>query len=204
GLLFAVGGIHFKQVGPVQFAIGRSLNVVQEIQVRNTRVVPTKEDVQGGTFGEKNILKYSLICFHGFLNQAVAKDVGLTEQDIKDMMEAMWYGTNNLSTTSKYGQISRLLVRVIYNEDRAYIGDLDKTLRLNKTSDLEDISQAGLDISAFLTLLENNMKVIRKVQYAVKDDLTVVMEGKEINADVMIKDWSSRSGVAVENLFPRD
>ncbi|MEM0118751.1 MAG: type I-B CRISPR-associated protein Cas7/Csh2 [Conexivisphaerales archaeon] len=204
GLLFAVGGIHFKQVGPVQFAIGRSLNVVQEIQVRNTRVVPTKEDVQGGTFGEKNILKYSLICFHGFLNQAVAKDVGLTEQDIKDMMEAMWYGTNNLSTTSKYGQISRLLVRVIYNEDRAYIGDLDKTLRLNKTSDLEDISQAGLDISAFLTLLENNRKVIRKVQYAVKDDLTVVMEGKEINADVMIKDWSSRSGVAVENLFPRD
>ncbi len=204
GLLFTVTGINFKQTGPVQFAIGQSLNIVQEIKVRNTRIVPTKEDAKGGTFGEKNVLKYSLICFHGFLNQVVAKDVGLTEQDVKDMMEAMWYGTSNLSTTSKYGQISRLLVRVIHDEDRAYIGDLDRTLKLNKTSDLEDISHAGLDISALLALLENNKDIISKVQYAVKEDLKVVKDANEVNAGAMIRDWSSKSGIAVENLFPRD
>jgi hypothetical protein len=93
---------------------------------------------------------------------------------------------------------------VIYKEDRAYIGDLDRTLRLNKTDDLEDISQAGLDISVLLTLLENNNKVISKVQYAVKDDLKVVKEGSEVNAGAMITDWSNKSGIAVENLFPRD
>jgi CRISPR-associated protein Csh2 len=204
GLMFAVSEIHFKQVGPVQFAIGYSLNTVQEIKIRNTRVVPTQEDVKGGTFGEKNVLKYSLICFHGFLNQAVAKDVGLTEQDVKDMMYAMWYGTNDLSTTSKYGQISRLLIRVIYKEDRAYIGDLDRTLRLNKTTDLEDISQAGLDISGLLALLENNKKVISKIQYAVKDDLKVVKNGNEVNAGAVITDWSGKSGISVENLCPRN
>lgn len=203
GLLFAAEGINFKQVGPVQFAIGQSLNTVQEIKVRNTRVVPTKEDAKGGTFGEKNVLKYSLICFHGFLNQAVAKDVNLTEQDVSDMMEAMWYGTSNLSTTSKYGQIPRLLIRAIYNEDRAYIGDLDRTLKLNKTSDLEDISQAGLDISALFKLLEKNKEVISKVQYAAKDDLVVVKEGKEVNALAMIAEWARDSGIAIENLSER-
>jgi CRISPR-associated protein Csh2 len=203
GLLFAAEGINFKRVGPVQFAIGQSLNTVQEIKVRNTRVVPTKEDAKGGTFGEKNVLKYSLICFHGFLNQAVAKDVNLTEQDIMDMMEAMWYGTNNLSTTSKYGQISRLLIRAIYKEDRAYIGDLDRTLKLNKAADLVDISQVGLDISALLKLLEKNKEVISKIQYAVKDDLVVVKEGKEINAFAMMAEWARDSGIAIENLLER-
>ena len=204
GLLFTATGITFKQVGPVQFAIGQSLNTVQEIKVRNTRIVPTKDNAQSGTFGEKNVLKYSLICFHGFLNQAVAKDAGLTEQDVEDMMNAMWYGTSDLSTTSKYGQVSRLLVRVVYNDDRAYIGDLDRALKLSKTSDLEDITEAGLDISALLTLLESNEGDISRVQYAVKEDLRVAKGASEANAGAMIREWSTKSGIAVERLFQRN
>lgn len=44
GILFAVGDVHFKQVGPVQFAIGQSLNSpVEELPIRMTRVGPFEQ-----------------------------------------------------------------------------------------------------------------------------------------------------------------
>jgi CRISPR-associated protein Csh2 len=102
GLLFAVKGVTFKSIGPVQFSIGQSLNKVQDILIRNTRVVPTKEGAESGTFGEKTVLKYSLLAFHGFLNQHAARQLNLTDTDINKMMLAMWHGTNDLSTSSKF------------------------------------------------------------------------------------------------------
>jgi CRISPR-associated protein Csh2 len=33
GILFAVGDLHFKQIGPVQFSIGQSLNKAEEILI---------------------------------------------------------------------------------------------------------------------------------------------------------------------------
>ncbi len=95
GILFAVGNIHFKQIGPVQFSIGQSLNEpVEEITVRMTRIVPNtrKEDEEGesrrsesGTFGEKAMVRYSFLPFHGFVNNNVSEEVNLTEKDIMDV-----------------------------------------------------------------------------------------------------------------------
>jgi CRISPR-associated protein Csh2 len=168
GLMFLVSGIHFKKLGPVQFSIGRSLNKVQEIFIRNTRVVPTKEEgARSGTFGEKAILKYSLILFHGFLNQIAARvdRFHLTENDVMKMMTAMWHGTTELSTSSKYGQISRFLLRVIYSNENGYIGDLDNGITLvnNNDENIEDISQAKLDVSKLFSILEQHRKLIKKI-----------------------------------------
>ena len=117
-----MGNLHFKQIGPVQFSIGQSLNKVEEISVRMTRVVPTRAGAKAGTFGEKNIVRYSFIEFHGFVNNNVAREVDLSEEDVKNMLVAMWKGTNSLSTSSKFGQQSRLLIKVNYKEDGYVFG----------------------------------------------------------------------------------
>jgi CRISPR-associated protein Csh2 len=176
GLLFAVSGMHFKQVGPVQFAIGKSLNKVSELSIRMTRVVPTRDEAKAGTFGEKSILRYSFIVFHGFLNDIVAKQVSLTEIDVTKMMKALWFGTDELSTTSKFGQRSRLLLRVNYSKPSAYIGDLDRFINLEKANEtdlskLEDVSQCYLNIQPLLSVLSANKEKIASIQYAASNQL---------------------------------
>ena len=201
GVLFAVKGVTFKRVGPIQFAIGQSLNPVEEISVRMSRIVPTKEEAQAGTFGEKFILRYSFIVFHGFLNDAAARD-SLTEDDVSLMLKAMWHGTNNLSTTSKYGQQSRLLLRLRYKEPLAYIGDLDRRLKLLPApgfsdTDLikvEDLSQIVLDTSALNSTIESNSSILSNIDYWESPEL-VCKNGSTIGkfSEVCTKKVSSSS-----------
>jgi len=170
----------FKKLGPVQFAIGQSLNKVQEMLIRNTRVVPTLErGARSGTFGEKSILKYSLIVFHGFLNQLTAKlnidDYPLTENDVNKMMLAMWHGTNELNTSSKFGQVSRFLLRIIYSDPHGYIGDLDQKVILTNSNDenIANLSEADIDVGKLISTLTAHRKIIKKIQYACNDSMIV-------------------------------
>jgi CRISPR-associated protein Csh2 len=204
GLMFLVKGNHFKTLGPVQFSIGQSLNKVQEILVRNVRVVPTKKDAKSGTFGEKSILKYSLIVFHGFLNQIAARqDSKLSEKDIQNMMLAMWHGTNNLSTSSKYGQVSRFLLRIIYSDENAYIGDIDRELCLANADveNIEDISHADIEVSKlFATLTDNKIK-IKEIEFACHHRLDVRLNnGKESLKDAL-ENWAKDEGVPIRNIL---
>lgn len=171
GLLFAVEKIHFKQIGPVQFSIGQSLNIVDEIPIRMTRVVPTRQDAKGGGFGEKYVVRYSFIGFHGFINNFVAAETELTEDDIKMMLEALWRGTTTLSTTSKYGQQSRILLKINY-KNQGYIGDLDLKLALKPQSEpLENISQVVLDLNNLFDTLYNNSDIIESIEYESSSEL---------------------------------
>jgi CRISPR-associated protein Csh2 len=207
GLLFAVESMHFKQVGPVQFAIGRSLNKVHELTIRMTRVVPTREEAKAGTFGEKSVLRYSFIVFHGFLNDQVAKQVQLSEDDAQKMMKAMWVGTDELSTTSKFGQRSRLLLRVNYSKPFAYIGDLDRYLGLEKASGnvdldkLEDVSQCLLNVKNLFSVLEENKDCISSIEHASSDELRCTSGEKTDTFEKLFKEWSTKSGAKTTNLF---
>ena len=165
--------LQFKKLGPIQFAIGQSLNKVQEMLIRHTRVVPTLErGARSGTFGEKSILKYSLIVFHGFLNQLTAKlnmdDFPLTENDVNKMMLAMWHGTNELNTSSKFGQVSRFLLRIIYSDPHGYIGDLDQKVILTNSNNenITNLSEADIDVGKLISSLTTHKNIIKKIQYA--------------------------------------
>lgn len=204
GLLFAVKDHHFKQTGPLQFAIGQSLNSVEEITLRMTRVVPTKEEAKAGTFGEKSLLRYSFIAFHGFLNDYVARDVDLSEEDVSDMMKAMWFGTTDLSTTSKYGQQSRLLLRVKYKDQHAYIGDLDRMIALETTIDqpkLEEISQLTLNVSELLKVLSDKRSLLKEIQWACHDDLRCKRNDASESFGKLMDAWAKETNVTVVNLL---
>ena len=221
GIMFVVGkenfksnkevkaGLSFKQVGPVQFAIGQSLNTMKEdtdiIRIGMTLLVPnTKNEAgisKGGSFGEKWIVRYAFIQHHGFVNNNIAKDVNLTERDVNAMLTAMWNGTDMLATTSKFGQKSRLLVKVNYKAN-GYIGDLDLMTRLeyNKVETLEDITQLTLNLDGLLDILKNNKDIIDNVEFQYNPVLTCRYYDKVGTFDKIIKDWSKDSEITMSKL----
>ena len=216
GILFAVGGINFKQEGPVQFAIGQSLNNNIEVQrIGMMSLVPNTENKEGlslgGSFGEKYIVRYAFIQFHGFVNNNVAKQehVDLKEEDVKKMLNAMWKGTDNLSTSSKFGQKSRLLVKVNY-KDNGYIGDLDLMCKIEQKDKelLEDITQVTLNVENLLNLIEKNQDIIESVEY----EYNPILQCKHLNPrnnpnlpdtddfEQIITKWSEHSGIQISKL----
>lgn len=213
GLLFAVTDFHFKQTGPVQFGIGQSLHRVEEIPLRMTRIVPTREEAKAGAFGEKSILRYSFIAFHGFLNNYVAAEAGLSEEDVASMMKAMWFGTTDLSTTSKYGQTSRLLLRVKYKNPLSYIGDLDRRVSLVSSQgsleekELEDISQVILNVKGLFEAFKKNREELSELEWACDDalqctyvktgpfltQLSELLEETKMKATDLLEGWKTDS-----------
>ncbi len=208
GILFAVGGVNFKQSGPVQFGIGQSLNSLKSdtdiIRVGMTSLVPNteKEGVsKGGSFGEKYIVRYAFVQFHGFVNNNVAKEVDLKEADVMTMLTAMWQGTDALTTTSKFGQKSRLLVKVNY-KDNGYIGDLDLMTKLErkeqKEEPLENINQVKLDVHDLLDIIEKNAEIIESVEYEYNPMLQC--NGDSGDFEKLITQWASDFKIPVERL----
>ena len=81
--------------GPVQFRIGRSLHKVEMKHIKGTGAFASKAGATQKTFREADILPYSLISFYGIINENAAKDTGLSEEDIKLLLDGMWNGTKN-------------------------------------------------------------------------------------------------------------
>ena len=199
GLLFSVADIHFKKTGAVQFSIGQSLHKVVEIPIRLVRVVPTKKDAKAGGMGERFVVRYSFIEFHGFVNNNVAREVKLSEEDVRKMLSAMWRGTNSLSTSSKYGQQSRLLIKVNYR-DQGYIGDLDLKCKIEDQEEvLENIHQFKLNIQDLLDLLNANKDIIENIEYEASDRLAC-KNGTADTFDEIIKKWSTKSKIKTTKL----
>ena len=203
GILFTVEDVHFKQVGPVQFAIGQSLNPVKEMPIRMTRIVPTKKGAEAGTFGEKFVVRYSFIEFHGFVNNNVAKEVDLTEEDVTNMLTAMWRGTTSLSTSSKYGQQSRLLIKINYKNE-GYIGDLDLKSTLESSveplENLENILQMNLDVTSLLSTIKYNKDLVESIEYEYNPDLSCSIDTKKGNFEEIIKSWAQESRIKISKL----
>jgi len=172
--------------GPVQFKFGRSLHKVDLTYIKGTTVMPSATGKTQGTFTEKYILPYSLISFYGIVNENLAKvqNIPLTEEDIYYMLEGIWHGTKNLTTGTKFGQVPRLLLQIIYKENTYfYIGELDKRIKL--VSEIEDekirdISQIKIDISDLLKVIEENRNMIEKIKYKVDERLSLLMNNNEV------------------------
>jgi CRISPR-associated protein Csh2 len=226
GILFTVPEIHFKQIGPVQFSIGQSINEIEnDIEIRMTRIVPntrkeaSRERIQStinvgdeseellkgaesGTFGEKYVVRYSFIEFHGFVNNNVATETNLTEQDVEDMITAMWKGTDSLSTSSKFGQKSRLLIKVNY-QDNGYIGDLDRKCEIevqDQSGPLSDISQMSLNIDRLYDLLEKNSEIIESIEYYCNSELTCKYDKNEQPFSDALQAWHDKTHVPISKL----
>lgn len=211
GILFAIGKINFKQIGPVQFGIGQSLNTLKGdtdiIRIGMTSLVPNTKDEatglsKGGSFGEKYIVRYALMQFHGFVNNNKANEVSLTESDVNTMLTATWNGTDALTTTSKFGQQSRLILKVNY-KDNGYIGDLDLMTKLeqnNKDHTLENITQIQLNLDKLLEVLESNTNIIESIEYEYNPMLLCTQNGGQGDFEKIITEWSKDSKIPIDRI----
>lgn len=166
--------------GPVQFKMGRSLHPVVMKHIQGTGAFASREGAKQATFREEDILYYSLIAFHGIINPAAAKDSQASENDVKLLIEAMWEGTKNLISRSKFGQMPRLLLKINYNSPRFFIGDLDRQVSIETDTPFEklrDISELQLDVSALKETLKLHKGNISSLEYVVDSRLNLFADG---------------------------
>lgn len=169
--------------GPVQFQMGRSLHSVEMKHIKGTGAFASGSNKSKKTFREEYILPYSLICFYGLINENAAQHTGLTEEDVKLLLEGMWNGTKNLISRSKIGQVPRLLLKVNYSEKNFYTGELKEYIKLKSDvmdEKIRDISDIKLDITELVNILEQNKGKIDSVQYLVDERVNISKDGKEI------------------------
>jgi len=181
--------------GPVQFKFGRSLNKVEIKHIKGTGAFASSAGKQQKTFREEYVLPYSLINFYGVINENAAKKTKMTEEDATLLIDAIWNGTKNLITRSKFGQMPRVLIKIKYNDENYFIGDLDKKIKIEHDFEddkkLRDIQEMKLDISDLINLLKSNKDKIESISMKL-DPLAVFKVGKtEIKGEELIDSLSS-------------
>jgi CRISPR-associated protein Csh2 len=152
-----------------------------------------------GTFTERYILPYSLIAFYGIVNENAAENqkMKLTEEDISLMLEGIWNGTKNLISGSKFGQMPRLLMQVLYKGgSNFYIGELDKRISLNSTKpseEIRNISEVKVDITNLIKALSGHKDKIEKIRLKVDDRITFAKDGQDIEIKNALSDFKVES-----------
>ena len=178
GATTAIKGKTITWTGPVQFKYGRSLHCVDgPVLIKGTTVMPSKEGKKQGTFREEWIVPYALIAFYGVANEYAARTTQLTEEDLALMQEAMWKGTKDLIMRSKFGQMPRLLLRLVYKEgEDFYLGELDKLVSWHpqeglREEQVRDVTQGTLRVEDLLKAIEKHKDKIERAEIAVHERL---------------------------------
>lgn len=181
-------GKAFSITGPVQFKFGRSVHKVGLAYVKGTTVMPSGKGKEQGTFTERYILPYSLIVFYGIVNEnaAINQSIPLSQEDVDLMVEAIWNGTKNLISGSKFGQIPRLLIRVEYKEPNYYLGELDKRIKFisdKKDEEIRDITEGVVDITELVDSIKDQTKAINCIYYKVDERIKLQYNGSSVHID---------------------
>jgi CRISPR-associated protein Csh2 len=130
-------GAGVQLTGAVQFNPGQSLHAAEIVEVSGTGGFASSEKAKQKTFRREFFVPYALIGFYGVINEAAAKETGLTEQDVNLLMEAMWNGTLFLHSRSKAFHHPRLLLRFDYKDQRQS-GYLLEDVKLSPVSGKEE------------------------------------------------------------------
>lgn len=125
GATLAVEDVNIGQTGPTQFKMGRSFHEVDTRYIQQSVTLPSEQEAEQGTFADRYDLPYSLIRFHGIVNENNAAETGLSYADLYYLAEGLWKGTRSLITHSKMEHMPQLLLFVEYNEDNFHIGGLN-------------------------------------------------------------------------------
>lgn len=195
GATTAVQDKRMVLTGPVQFKYGRSLHRVNLTFVKGTTVMPSQEGKKQGTFTERYILPYSLIAFYGVVNETAAatQDITLTEEDINLMMEAIWHGTKNLISGSKFGQMPRFLLQVIYKEGQNfYLGELDKRIALRSEKpdeEIRNISEVKIDVTKLVKDLSACKDRIAEIRLKVDEQVSFIINDKDVQPTDVLEEF---------------
>jgi len=179
---------HTQFTGPVQFALlNPSLNEVNLRMHQNTTHFMSKDTNTQGSIGTTTLVPYSLVQIHGWVNPKVAEKTGMTEDDLKEMYEGLWYGTSGDGSShsrSKIGQNSVLLLEIEYTQNNQKIYGVDRLIELKPKDDkkgeqLRSMDDYELDFSKLITVAATEK--VSKVKYYTEIEVlkTVLSSNKE-------------------------
>ncbi|MBD3372162.1 MAG: type I-B CRISPR-associated protein Cas7/Csh2 [Candidatus Coatesbacteria bacterium] len=177
--------------GPVQFKIGRSLHPVELRFIRGTGAFASGSTSKQRTFRDEYILPYSLVAFHGIVNQVSGrfsdyyKKVAdnLKKEDIDLLLEGIWHGTGNLISRSKMGQLPRLLLKLDYKDEHLFIGDLDHLVELDAGEkppvEVRSPEDYTVKLDRLVELVQGRFgSKIDKLRYAHDDRVILTLNGE--------------------------
>ena len=193
GATIAIKNSTYTWTGPVQFKMGYSLHPVEVIYLEGNTVMPSGEGKGQGTFRSEHVVRYSLIVFYGIANENSAEETGLTDDDLDYMFRAMWYGTKNLITRSKVGQMPRLLLDVEWKGGNWHLGELDKYVKAEVLRTPTDLADLKLSFKPLIDILNLNFDKIYRLRYALDPRFTEIHGNpfEELKGNVRIEcfDW---------------
>ncbi len=156
GSAFAVDGFNKAYTGPIQLNWGYSLN---KVHLMESDTISSIMNDDNSTFGKDYRVKYSLIAFHGTINQAAAAKTGLTETDVQDFRDAIWQSLSANPTRSKLNQYPKLYLEIVYNDGHynGHFGDLRGLIKAKeadgkKSEEVRSLNDLTLDLSALIEL----------------------------------------------------
>lgn len=163
--------------GAIQFKMSKSLNQTEINYIKGTGAFAASEGKKNKTFREEYVLPYAIFATYGIINGFMSKKTKLTEEDVKKVINSLWYGTKNLISRSKFGQLPRFLLKITYSEDGCYIGALDNLVKLKTDKPLESeirsIEDYSIDISKLLQEIEKYQDKIEKIEYLIDDQILI-------------------------------
>jgi CRISPR-associated protein Csh2 len=139
GATLAVEDVNIGQTGPTQFKMGRSFHEVDTRYIQQSVTLPSEESAEQGTFADRYDLPYSLIRFHGIVNENNAEETGLTYDDVHRLADGIWNGTKSLITHSKMEHKPQMLLLVEYEANNFHIGGLNNAVDIHSEKDDTEI-----------------------------------------------------------------
>jgi len=186
---------NIQLIGTVQFGWTKTLNKTEAVLKSGTGAFATKgkdgEAKFKKTFRADNYIPYGCFGAYGTINRIQAQNCNTSEEDIKEMLDSLWFGTKFLNTRSKEGQKPRMLMRITYNENSKYfIGLLNQLVRLKNedTSLVNSIESADIEFEKLISAINRANNEIEKVEIIL--DESMKKYEKELNTieKVEIKD----------------
>lgn len=175
--------------GPVQFALlNPSLNAVDLRMHQNTSVFVSSTDKGRGAIATTTVVPYALCQIHGWINPFVAKQTGLTPNDVSLLLKAMWHSINLANTRTKSNQNSLLLLQVVYADATRKLYGLDRAIKLVcgerdgsplREEQLRNFDECSLDFSELFEKVEKAGEVVQAVRfYTESDAIRAQLEGR--------------------------
>jgi len=201
GVTFALGSESFAWTGPVQFKWGRSLHAATFEFIQGTAAFATKEDSQQRSFRNEYKVPFALIGVYGIANQYAAKFTGATDEDLNNMRDTIWKGTDNLITRSKNEHKARFYLEIQYKPGfDGKIGALDEKISVlsndgqclerEEQKALRRLDQFKVDINDLATVLEDKRLYIQQVK--VYSDGKINFIGEETLKNLDFVSWETR------------
>jgi len=134
GFVATVKNANCSLTGPIQFAIGKSLNK-PTITTHTITSVMSAASERGGAIGNFHILDYALIRFQGVICPKLAKETGMTKNDLDTFYKALLKGTQTLNTRSKFNHVPKLLLSFRSKDAEFLCGELAYHLEIENGED---------------------------------------------------------------------